>query len=96
MRREGDRIVWRDTEAAELILRHPRIFQCIGVPPCGITPAQLQAAVSMADESGRVAALVCDGCSPSEKYVIVRVLDLPLLAAAVYEVLSRARGKTDE
>ncbi len=87
---DPEKVLLRDVEAAEMILRHPRIFQVLGVPHCCITPAQLRAAVAMAEESGRIAALVCDDCAPGERYFVLRVVDLPVLAAAAYEVLVRA------
>lgn len=87
-----DDVVIRDVEAVERMLRDPRILECYEVPQCGLTPAQLRAAVQLAESSGRVAALVCEDCQPAEKYLVIRLVDLPLLLAIVYEVLTEPRG----
>lgn len=86
--RVQDRVI-RDVQAAELLLRHPRIIEWVGVPQCGITPKQLDAAVKIAESSGKIAALVCEDCEPYQKYLVIRVIDLPLLVARVYEVLTK-------
>jgi hypothetical protein len=83
-----DKIV-RDIEAAELILKHPRILELYNVPQCGATPAQLRAAVQLAESLGRIGVLVCEDCQPDDKYVVVRVVDVPLLVSLIYQKLSQ-------
>lgn len=78
----------RDVEAAQLILNHRRMFEVVPVPQCGITPAQLRAAVQFSESQGKIALLVCEDCHPEEKYLVVRLIDLPLLVSLVYEVLT--------
>lgn len=90
MAAEFEDVILRDVDAVEKILRHPRILQCYPVPQCGITPSQLRAAVQLAEPAGRLAALVCEDCPPGEKYLVIRLIDLPLLVAVIYEVLSEA------
>ena len=81
-------LVIRDVEAAELLLQG-NIIDLYTVPGCGITPAQLRAAVQFSEQSGKLAALVCEDCTPSEKYLVIRLLDLPLLLSLLYEHISR-------
>ena len=89
MNHEERECVVRDLRAAELLLRHPKILEWVAVPQCGMTPKQLSAAVQLAHSVGKIAALVCEDCDPVEKYLVVRVVDLPILVATVYEALAR-------
>jgi hypothetical protein len=82
-----DEKIVRDIEAAELILKHPRILELYDVPQCGATPAQLRAAVQLAEQSGRIGVLICEDCEPGDKYLVVRVVDMPLLVSLIYHKL---------
>ncbi|WP_347245171.1 hypothetical protein [Thermogutta sp.] len=77
----------RDVQAAQLLLSR-KIIELYPVPACGITPAQLRAAVDFAKKSHRIAALVCEDCDPAEKYLIIRLIDVPLLLSLLYELIA--------
>lgn len=83
-----DEKIVRDVEAAERILNHPRILELYDVPQCGATPAQLRAAVQLAEASGRLGVLICEDCQADDKYLVVRIVDLPLLVSLIFESLA--------
>ncbi|MGB9619089.1 MAG: hypothetical protein ACPL7K_01600 [Armatimonadota bacterium] len=80
-------LVIRDVQAAELLLNR-QILELYPVPSCGITPAQLRAAVDFAEKSARIGVLVCEDCNPADKYLIIRLIDVPLLLSLLYELIA--------
>ena len=81
-------ITWKDIEAVETILTPPpkpwAFFPVGGLPQLENHLAQ---SVQWAYQGGRLAALIGEGFQPAEKYVVVRLVDLPHLAVAIYDRL---------
>jgi hypothetical protein len=81
-------ITWKDIEAVEKILTPPPkpwvFFPVSGLPQLTTHLAQ---SVQLAYQGGRLAVLIGEELLPEEKYVVVRLVDLPHLAVAIYDRL---------
>lgn len=86
---ESEKSMVRDIEAIECLLRRPPkdwiFLPCPGQPELEV---QLARGVQLTEPAGHFVALLCADCDPAQKYLVLRLFDLPHFVVAAYERIS--------